>query len=103
MIGVAAYVALIAAALWTLLGGLRSLAPGLGRRTEPSATRPQGGAACARRSRRIALAAAFCALLVHTIGYAGYLTDPLTWSLIAIGAGAGARPGVRARRTLWRE
>ena len=49
---------------------------------------------------RIAIAAAFGALLVHTIGYAGYLTDPLTWALLAVGAalavqtadGAGA-PG----------
>ena len=33
----------------------------------------------------MAIAAAFSALLVHTIGYAGYLTDPLTWALLAVG------------------
>jgi hypothetical protein len=48
---------------------------------------------------RIGIAAAFCALLVHTIGYAAYLTDPLTWALLAVGgvlaaeAGAGDWPG----------
>jgi hypothetical protein len=37
-------------------------------------------------------------LLVHTIGYAAYLTDPLTWTLLAVGgvlaaeAGAGGWP-----------
>jgi hypothetical protein len=43
---------------------------------------------------RIAMAAAFCALLVHTIGYAAYLTDPLTWALLAMGAVLAAEVGV---------
>jgi hypothetical protein len=34
----------------------------------------------------MALLAAFAALLVHTIGYGGFLTDPLTWALLAVGA-----------------
>jgi hypothetical protein len=43
---------------------------------------------------RIAIAAAFGALLVHTIGYAGYLTDPLTWALLAAGAALAVQTGV---------
>ena len=40
---------------------------------------------------RIGLAAAFCALLMHTIGYAGYLTDPLTWALLAVASAISGR------------
>jgi putative inorganic carbon (hco3(-)) transporter len=35
---------------------------------------------------RAAVAAAFCALLLHTLVYAAYLEDPLSWTLLAIGA-----------------
>ena len=42
---------------------------------------------------RIGIAAAFCALLVHTIGYAAYLTDPLTWALLAVGGVLAAEIG----------
>jgi O-antigen ligase len=80
LVGVVAYLALLAAALWTLFAGMRSIAPGLG------ATRPTDGVAVELVAARIAIAAGFCALLVHTIGYAGYLSDPLTWTLIAIGS-----------------
>jgi putative inorganic carbon (HCO3(-)) transporter len=56
-----------------------------------------------RRSRgdpvRVAVAAAFVALLFHTLLYADFLEDPITWTLLAIGtalaaqaAGAGAEP-----------
>ena len=33
------------------------------------------------------IAAAYAALLLHTIVYAAYLEDPLTWALLAIAAG----------------
>ena len=33
------------------------------------------------------------ALLVHTIGYAAYLTDPLTWALLAVGGVLAAEVG----------
>lgn len=42
---------------------------------------------------RIGIAAAFSALLVHTIGYAAYLTDPLTWVLLAVGGVLAAEVG----------
>ncbi len=97
-IGVIAYLALLAAALWTVLDGLRRTAPGWGGQFRPLVERDRVELTPAR----IGIAAAFCALLVHTIGYAAYLTDPLTWTLLAVGgvlaaeAGAGGWP----RRTV---
>ncbi len=43
---------------------------------------------------RVAIAAAFVALMFHTELYADFLEDPLTWTLLAIGAAlaAGRRP-----------
>jgi O-antigen ligase len=50
---------------------------------------------------RAYVAAAFVALLVHTMLYAAFLEDPLTWALLAIGtalaAGAPARESQTAR------
>ena len=90
VIGIAAYLALLAAALWTLFSGMRAIAPGLGAPFETlgEGSRIELGPA------RIAIAAAFAALLVHTIGYAAYLTDPLTWALLAMGAVLAAEVGV---------
>ncbi len=41
---------------------------------------------------RVAVAAAFIALLFHTLLYADFLEDPITWTLLAIGAALAARP-----------
>jgi O-antigen ligase len=90
VIGVAGYLALLAAALWTLFSGMRSIAPGFG---APLRTLGQGDRVELAPA-RIAMAAAFTALLVHTIGYAAYLTDPLTWALLAMGAVLAAEVGV---------
>jgi putative inorganic carbon (hco3(-)) transporter len=95
VVGVIAYLALLVAALWAVLSGMRAIAPGLG---APFRTLRQGDRVELAPA-RIAMAGAFCALLVHTIGYAAYLTDPLTWALLAIGGvlaaevGAGEWPG----------
>jgi putative inorganic carbon (hco3(-)) transporter len=80
-IGVIAYLALLGAALWTILDGMRGMAPGLG---APFRSLAEGDRVELTPA-RIGIAAAFCALLVHTIGYAAYLTDPLTWALLAAG------------------
>jgi O-antigen ligase len=94
-IGVIGYLVLFAAALWTVFSGMRSIAPGLGAAFRPLGDEDRVELAPAR----IGIAAAFCALLVHTIGYAAYLTDPLTWALLAVGGvlaaevGAGEWPG----------
>lgn len=96
-LGVIAYLALLAAALAVLLGGMRRIAPGL-----------NGTANDAVAVGRIAVAAAFAGLFVHTIGYAGFLTDPLSWALLAIASTLGSsasyplghrRPGPRGEGT----
>ncbi len=61
LIGLLAYIALVLASLRTLLRGARS---------DPF---------------RAALGAAYLALLLHTMLYAAYLEDPLTWALLAVG------------------
>jgi hypothetical protein len=68
---------------------MRAIAPGLG---APFRTFGEGNRVELAPA-RIAMAAAFCALLVHTIGYAAYLTDPLTWALLAMGAVLAAEVG----------
>ncbi len=74
VIGLAAYLALVAFSLALLFDGLRGK---LSRRRWP------GSAAVTRA----ALAAAYCALILHTLVYAAYLEDPLSWVLLAIAAG----------------
>jgi hypothetical protein len=79
LIGLAFYVALIASALAALLAGMRKVMPGLG-----AASRsydPDRGPPAARA----AMLAGFIAVLVHTLTYAGFLDDPVTWVIIAIG------------------
>jgi O-antigen ligase len=70
VIGLAAYVALLVAALWRLFAG--------------------AGRAGELTPARVAVAAAFAALLVHTLLYAAFLEDPLTWALLALGTGLAA-------------
>jgi O-antigen ligase len=63
VLGLLAYVVLLAAGVLTLArGGLRS---------SPA---------------RVALLAAFIGLVVHTWAYADFLEDPITWALLAVGA-----------------
>lgn len=76
LIGLVAYAALIVVALWTM---------GTGMWRGP----PDGRAAFAARA---AVLAAFVALLVHTLAYAGFFEDPITWVLLALGASLAAAP-----------
>lgn len=69
LLGLAAYGALLFVALWTLA----TLASG-------------------RSVGRIAILAAFVALLVHTMAYAGFFEDPIAWVLLALGASLAAAP-----------
>jgi len=76
--GLLAYLALVAVSLALLFRGVRarlhaSSWPGV----EPVAL--------------AAIAAAYAALLLHTLVYAAYLEDPLTWALLAIAAGLRVR------------
>jgi O-antigen ligase len=94
IVGLLVYVALLAAAAWTLMRGMRRIAPGLG---APPIGDPVDDPALAQGVARIALAAAFAAMVLHTIGYAGYLTDPLIWALLAVGGAlAAASPNAGA-------
>jgi O-antigen ligase len=68
VIGELAYLALVVAALVTLLERSRA---------DPA---------------RVAVAAAFLALLFHTLLYADFLEDPITWTLLAIGVALSGRP-----------
>jgi O-antigen ligase len=68
LIGGLAYLALVLAALITLLQRARS---------DPA---------------RVAIAAAFIALVFHTLLYADFLEDPITWTLLAIGVALARRP-----------
>jgi O-antigen ligase len=82
VVGLAAYAALLVTALWTMGGGgllrLRPAGPG---------TPPAGGVAA-----RAAVLAAFIALLVHTMAYAGFFEDPIAWVLLAVGVSLAGVP-----------
>ena len=101
IIGLAAYLALLTTALWTMGSGLlrsrpagpvvEEAGPAVDPRSvldPPSPTPPAGEIAA-----RAAVLAAFVALLVHTMAYAGFYEDPITWVLLA--AGVSLAPAVR--------
>jgi putative inorganic carbon (hco3(-)) transporter len=75
LLGLLIYFALIIVALRTLGRGIFSAGP----------------------AARAAILAAFVALLVHTLSYAGFFEDPITWVLLAVGASLApvAAPKVR--------
>ncbi|MFT3864779.1 MAG: O-antigen ligase family protein [Solirubrobacterales bacterium] len=77
LIGLVAYAALIVVALWTMGAGLWARGPD---RDPPYVF-----------IARAAVLAAFVALLVHTMAYAGFFQDPITYVLLAIGASLAAR------------
>jgi O-antigen ligase len=84
LIGLAAYVALVVVALATMGAGLWARGPD---RDPPHVF-----------IARAAILAAFVALLVHTMAYAGFFQDPITWVLMAVGASlAASRTGAPDR------
>jgi hypothetical protein len=88
LVGLAAYLAVLAASLVTLFAG--GPAPGRGppsaRETAGRGERgPDDDPADSMTAGRAAVAAMYCALLLHTMVYAAFLEDPLSWSLLAIG------------------
>ena len=76
VIGLAVYLALLAAALARLLRGARD---------DP---------------RRAVVAAGFVAIVVHTWLYAAFLEDPVSWTLLAIGAVLARRPQTQLEPSL---
>jgi putative inorganic carbon (HCO3(-)) transporter len=78
VVGLAAYLALMAVALAVLFGGLPAALVRLA---------PWPGTLLVAQA---AIAAAFAALILHTMVYAAFLEDPLTWTLLALAAGLRA-------------
>jgi putative inorganic carbon (hco3(-)) transporter len=74
LVGELVYIALVLAALVVLLRRCRG---------EPA---------------RVAIAAAFIALVFHTLLYADFLEDPITWTLLAIGTALAVRPAPDSAR-----
>jgi putative inorganic carbon (HCO3(-)) transporter len=112
LIGLLAYAALLGTALWTMSRGLGLERRGWGipRRKLVSTSRqgPEGPPQCGfpegdaptpptppQTIARAAVLATFVALLVHTMAYAGFYEDPITWALLAVGASLASAP-VRA-------
>lgn len=102
LIGLVVYLSLIAVALGTLSRGLFTAPPAGGddREDSPGRGSPRSETGPAGPAARPAVLAAFVALLVHTLAYAGFFEDPITWVLLAVGASlahavAGDDPVIR--------
>ena len=54
-------------------------------------------AGAGRSPPRIALAACFAALVLHTFTYADFLEDPLTWTLLGVGVALATAEGAPRR------
>ena len=85
IVGLALYLALLVSSLFVLLSGFRTEMPGLSRAGDG------GDSGRGPPVARAAVFAAYLGLLVHTIFYAGYLNDPATWALLAVGYGLAFR------------
>jgi putative inorganic carbon (HCO3(-)) transporter len=83
VLGLFFYACVLAASIMTLLG--RVAAP----RAPPWADGRDGAQAASEaaeyRAARAALTAAFATLVVHTMMYAAFLEDPLTWVILGVG------------------
>ena len=84
-IGLLAYLALMVVSLRLVFGGVRARVRG-----------PDPGIEAIAAA---AVAAAFCALVVHTLVYAAFLEDPLSWALLAIAGALSARAPAAVRRS----
>lgn len=97
LLGLLLYIALIVVALWTMLTGIRGPPVGGAEgESEYGASLPRSqDSPSVPLAARPAVLAAFVALLVHTMAYAGFFEDPITWVLLAIGASLAHGPAVR--------
>lgn len=85
VIGLAGYLVLLLAAFAVVFGG--GLREALRARPPP-----------AMALTRVVAAAAFCALFVHTLIYASFLEDPLTWVLLGLAAALRSLPAAADSR-----
>ena len=83
-IGLIAYAVLLVLALRLVFHGVRA-------RVRTAAPGIEAVAAAA-------IAAAFCALVLHTFVYAAFLEDPLSWALLAVAGALAARAPAASRR-----
>ncbi len=92
--GLAAYVALLVAALWTMASGLFARAAGGADEegVEDAPARSAPSSSVTGPAARAAVLASFIALLVHTMAYAGFYEDPIAWVLLAVGVSLAAAP-----------
>ena len=104
LLGLLVYFALIIVALGTLGRGLWARAARAAGPVSDTTPPPGGGGPASSPptalAARAAVLAAFVALLVHTLAYAGFFEDPITWVLLAVGASlahaaAGDDPVIR--------
>jgi O-antigen ligase len=88
LLGLLIYFSLVIVALITLGRGLFNdpRAGGDDREDSPGRESPRSETGPARQVARAAILAAFVALLIHTLAYAGFFEDPITWVLLAVGA-----------------
>ena len=86
-IGFLVYLAVLAVAVAALASGIRPFTPGL--RSGGGADREGDGRVIAIA--RVATLAALVAMIVHSLSYAAFFTDPITWTLLAIGAALARR------------
>lgn len=91
-VGFAAYLVVVGVAFAALATGLRRFAPGLAR-GGGGLTEPDGVVV---GTARVAIFAALAAMFVHSLSYAAFFTDPITWVLLTVGM-ALARPLPPAR------
>jgi len=107
IVGLALYAALVVTALWTMASRAGGAAGGT-RSEEASATAGPGGSPAATGPARqppiarAAILATFTALLVHTMAYAGFYEDPITWVLLAVGVSLVAAESGAASSALGR-
>lgn len=83
-VGLAVYGTLLAVSLLALLEGMRTLTRSRQRAEAPLA---RGEESRFRQTKiaRVGIFAAYTAMIVHSFVYAAFLTDPITWALLAIG------------------
>ena len=91
LVGLVGYLALLAVAFWVLVHRIAPLMPGV-IRGPPDTETPDWF-----RVGRAAMLATFTALIVHSLSYAGFFEDPITWVLLAIGAALAAATPQRGR------
>ena len=86
LIGLAVYLGLIISSLFALGAGMRSSMPGFAGFRAPGPSGDTGvNTDRGPPAARAAILAAFIAVLLHTLTYAGFLDDPVIWVLLAIG------------------